>query len=223
MAQRHRSTIVIRDIDPDLVAKQHAQGQFQDLRLSSVPPSKVICNAVNLLRNQHLESCTTFKGVHNTKVSLFNIDPPKNAEQACSRECFWDHHVFDNEPVGLPITMAQDKKCDSEGNQCTHYAFETKYQFCSFECMYAFFTFSRSSNNRSNWIANDTERMIHKMYGLLFPGKKLRAAPDWLHLIRFSGHLSIKQFRQDQHQYYPIHHIQLTPISHEYIKTEVDN
>lgn len=219
MAQVHRCTLIFRDLDVELIMRQYAQGEFSKSSLSQLQPSTVVCGAVNLLRDNHSTNCSTFKGIHNSKVSIFNID--QNSNDHCQLECFWDQHPFDNEPVGLPISMASELRIDDQGQEYKHYLFETRFCFCSMECMYAFFCSFKNSNNQQQWIMQSSERFIQQMFDLLFPGKKLQQATHWLYLDKRTGHLSIKQFRQDHNEYYPTHKISLIKISNEYIKTEI--
>ena len=215
MAQHHRAVITFKDINIEQIMAEYAKGAFVHSTMKGVAQSTIVCGANNLLRQEHIECKKTFKGSFGSKVSMFDISPNDN------KICHWDHHDFDNESLGLPISMAQKIRVDSDGKEYIHYAFETVYKFCSFECLYAFFQSFKNSNTHNQWITANSELLIDRMFRVLFNNKTLRQAPHWLLTKKYSGHLTINQFRQDHNEYYSCHKMDTISVNNDYIKNEI--
>lgn len=212
MAEFQKSVLTFKDIDINAIIEEYNRGGFAQSSMKHVQPSTVTCGANNLLKQNPTDCQTTFKGSYGSKVSLFSVS--SNTDR-----CFWDHHKFNHQGIGLPISMFQ-KVHLKDDKEVIHYAFETIYNFCSFECMYSFFQSFKISNTQKQWLTENSEHFINTMFNLLFPGKTLRQAPHWLLLVRYSGHLPIKSFRQDHSEYYSCSKISLSAINNEYIKNE---
>lgn len=169
------------------------------------------------------------KQLHKCIITQINYENKKNID-TLNYYCFWDHHKFDNNPIGCPIRFIPSQSIKtyySEISKNTYTIkenitkskrkyltknknndikiikneyYETDGIFCSFECCMAYI-----NENKHNVLYNNSTSLLLKMFNDMY-GKKIKTimpAPHYRLLIPYGGYLNIESFRKsfNKHEY----------------------
>lgn len=115
--------------------------------------------------------------------------------------CPWCKNNFDEIP--LPIPIRQIKKNVYIGELF----------FCSFECCYAFLRDDEEKiEGKRDFHYKNSIILLKKIFVELYPNEKLELAPDWKLLENVGmGKLTIKDFRQNSHNFIRTSNLKIFP------------
>lgn len=154
----------------------------------------------NLFERSNLRNCLKAR-FNEVLINKKGEEYPVDANYPCD----WCRRQFDDKPLGIPLSY-----CVREDGA---YIYKCDGYFCSFECSLAFVRRDASGYaHRRDPLYRHSESLLKSMFDKLYPGSKLREAPDWRLLRDNGGDLGDEEVAK-RSRYYRTANVKLTPMS----------
>ena len=227
------ATLLLRSVDPILVLKKYLSGDYKSLKLPKKTKleSKVVVVETNIGTNfeseiyEYIDWSNSRRRIATTNHEQYAIvrdrlnNNPKLEQfgelpETKIKICHWCRRRDFKQPiVGLPIRM------EYQPNKHL-FIFSVTMSFCSFGCAYALVQKEMSAPcNIRDSTYTDAETLLLRMFGVLHPGKKLVAAPDWKLLQLNGGPLRDEDFDSNHYHFRITSNIIMLPIKQLYSQT----
>lgn len=117
--------------------------------------------------------------------------------------CYWDRHPFDWQPVKIPFSKIGRHPLNIIPNSKKVEEFICAYEFCSYECQFAYIISLIDKNINVNPILNNAYYYIQKQFMETYPNEILNPANDPILIIGNSsqGIITIDEFRKNLKRY----------------------
>ena len=131
-------------------------------------------------------------------ISLQKLDDSNN-----KFVCFWDRHPFQWQPLKIPFSKIGRHPLNIIPNSSKTEEFICSYEFCSYECQYAYLLSIIEKNTNNNPILSNAYYYMQKQFRESYPQEKLFPANDPILIIGNSsqGIMSIDEFRKNMKKY----------------------
>lgn len=117
--------------------------------------------------------------------------------------CFWDRHPFDWQPVKIPFSKIGRHPLNIIPNSKKVEEFICCYEFCSYECQYAYIISIIDKNANANPVLMNAYYYMQKQFYQSYPNDVLIPANDPILIIGNSsqGIMPIDEFRKNLKKY----------------------
>jgi hypothetical protein len=183
-------TFYLKKIDPLSIPQKLVNGDFKNITLELVQGWKKHAieqkNQISVIGTNKMEKMFTYSDRNNNVFTFVTTNNFKMAHTICQ----WCRIHFSNPWIGIPYRLEQsiDKNY-----------YYTDGCYCCFECAYAeLCSMMKKSHVLHGGLIVSPNILLESLFQQIYPGKYLKASPEFYHHERNGGALTDKEYYENK-------------------------